>query len=97
MERLGREKEELESDRKRLVQQVVEKEQCLLERERDLELKDVKIQSLESILQKRDISLDFSSNNMSKYEDKLKQLENDREKLIKDNVTLIRESEMLKD
>jgi len=43
------------------------------------------------------LTLDFSSNNLSKYEDKIRALEGDKEKLIKDNVTLIRENEYLKE
>jgi hypothetical protein len=35
--------------------------------------------------------------NQSRFEDKLRQLEGDKEKLIKDNVTLIRENEYLKE
>jgi hypothetical protein len=61
---------------------------------RDLELKDVKIQSLEAIVQKREQSVDFST---LKLEEKLRMLELDKEKLIKDNVTLIRENEYLKE
>ncbi|CDW71802.1 UNKNOWN [Stylonychia lemnae] len=97
MERLVREKDELAQERKQHMQQIIEQEQNLQDKLRDLELKDVKIQSMESILQKRDMSIDFSSNNINKFEDKIRGLEMDKEKLIKDNVTLIRENEYLKE
>eukprot|EP00347_Sterkiella_histriomuscorum_P005752 403355403 len=97
MERLVREKDELQDERRQLLQQIIEQEQNVQEKIRDLELKDVKIQSLESILQKRDMSLDFSSTNINKYEDKIRKLEADRENLIKDNITLIKENEYLKE
>jgi len=76
------------------MQSVIENEQALQERLRDLELKDVKIQSLEAIIQKREQSIDFTS---IKLEERMRLLEGDKEKLIKDNVTLIRENEYLKE
>lgn len=97
MDRITRERDEIANEKKQLMQSVIETEQSLQDRLRDLELKDVKIQSLESILQKRDQSIDFSSTNLSKLEDKIRALESDKEKLIKDNVTLIRENEYLKE
>jgi len=39
---------------------------------------------------------EYNSNN-SKYEEKVRMLEGDKEKLIKDNITLIRENEYLKE
>jgi hypothetical protein len=42
--------------------------------------------------------VEFSSNaNLGKLEEKLKFLEIDKEKLIKDNITLIRENDYLKE
>ena len=49
-----REKEELTADRKKLMESVIETEQLLQERIRDLELKDIKIDSLQAIINKRD-------------------------------------------
>lgn len=61
------------------------------ERQRDIELRDIKIESLESILKKRDAERqEHSSQVVAALEDKVRGLEGDREKLIKDNVKLIR-------
>lgn len=45
-------------------------------------------------MQKRELNIDYST---SKLEERLRSLEADKEKLIKDNVTLIRENEYLKE
>lgn len=45
-------------------------EQCVNDKERDIELKDVKIESLESIIKKRDVQMEYNSN-FKKYEDKI--------------------------
>lgn len=44
------EKEELDQERKKLFENIVNLEQSLSEKQRDLELKDVKIESLENII-----------------------------------------------
>ena len=69
----------------------MQNEQALLERSRDLELRDIKIESLESVLKRRDQQLNEStSETLRVYESKVKGLESDRDKLIKDNIALIR-------
>jgi hypothetical protein len=69
----------------------MQNEQALQERSRDLELRDIKIESLESVLKRRDQQLNEStSETLRVYESKVKGLESDRDKLIKDNIALIR-------
>ena len=64
----------------------------LSERQRDIDLKDIKIESLESILRKRDqVSQEHASHVIAAIEEKVRNLESDREKLITDNVSLIKQ------
>jgi hypothetical protein len=70
MQRLTNEKDEIESERRRLLESVVGLEQRLNDKERDLELKDVKIESLENIIQKREQQNEYKFHS-SKLEDKL--------------------------
>ena len=76
----------------------MQNEQALQERSRDLELRDIKIESLESVLKRRDQQLnDSTSETLRVYESKVKGLETDRDKLIKDNIALIRQIERFRD
>jgi chromosome segregation ATPase len=91
-EKQMRDIEELDSERKQQLQQLICLEQQANEQQRDLELKDIKIESLENILKRRDQqTADNASHVVSQLEDKLRALEGDREKLIKDNMALIRQ------
>ncbi len=68
---------------------MIELEQRSQEFERDIELRDIKIESLESIIKKREQQAN-GSHNANELEEKVRGLENDRDKLIKDNISLIR-------
>ncbi len=96
LERLAQEKEELERERKKLFDQMVQLESSLNDKARDLELKDIKIESLSSVIARRDAQLE-NSGNVGQFEERVRGLETDKEKLIRDNVTLIRENEHLKE
>lgn len=54
LERQIKQLEEADAERKTLLTQLMQNEQALQERSRDLELSDIKIESLESVLKRRD-------------------------------------------
>ena len=77
---------------------IVTMEQKISEQARDIELKDIKIESLENIIRRRDQQqVDHSSQIVAALEDKVSGLEGDREKLIKDNISLIRQIDHYKE
>ena len=63
-----------------------------------MDLKDIKIESLENVLKKRDQQVqEHSSQLVAALEDKVRGLESDREKLITDNVSLIKSIDRIKE
>ena len=61
-------------------------------------MKDIKIESLESILKRREAQANDNTNQVvNQLEERIRSLESDREKLIKDNVSLIRQIEHYKE
>jgi hypothetical protein len=54
VERQVKESEEYEAERKQQVMGIVTMEQKISEQARDIELKDIKIESLENIIRRRD-------------------------------------------
>jgi len=61
-------------------------------------LQSIKIESLENIVKRRDqANSETNSQFVSALEKKISQLEQDREKLITDNISLIRQLEKLKE
>ena len=88
------ERDEAEGDRKRTVEALVEVEAAVGERERDLQLKEAKIESLKSILKRRE---DITEQVGRMEESKVASLEQDRQKLIRDNLVLIKEVQALKE
>lgn len=92
--RLKSDLQELENEKQEIVSKIINAEQEVQEKMRDIELKDVKIESLQKIIKKRG----FSENNQGGLGDtqKLRQLKSDTEKLISDNMVLIKENDELK-
>jgi hypothetical protein len=60
MEKVIRDRDDLEKERKKLLTTIINLEQQLGEKSRDIELKDVKIESLESIMQRRDQQAEYT-------------------------------------
>ena len=72
-------------------QQVAELETLLSDKDRDIELHKIKIESLENIVKRRELNnSEHSSQLVAALEDKVNQLDQDRQKLISDNISLIR-------
>jgi hypothetical protein len=91
LEKQIREIEEGDSERRQLMQQLVESQSQLTEKNRDIELHLIKIESLENIVKRREqLNNDHSSQLVAALEHKLNQLDQDRQKLISDNISLIR-------
>lgn len=68
------------------------------EKVRDVELRDIKIESLENIIKKRDMQQSENQSHIVKIlEDKIQGLESDRQKLISDNLALIKQIERLRE
>ncbi|TNV85656.1 hypothetical protein FGO68_gene10137 [Halteria grandinella] len=98
LEKQVRDLEEIDKERRQTQGRLVQLEQDLNERGRDIELKDIKIESLEAIIKKRETAQsDHTAQIAAQLEDKVALLEADREKLIKDNIALIRQIDHFKE
>lgn len=113
-EKMQKEMDELSQEKKELIMKSINADQELEDVKRDIELKDVKIESLQNIIKKRgfdsgnsnsqapsqnkfsEAELDLLKKQMKSLSDKLSGLENQREKMIQDNILLINENESLK-
>ena len=91
LEKQIKEIEEIDGERRQLMQQLIECQSQVTEKDRDIELHMIKIESLENIVKRREqTTSDYSSQLVAALEDKVNQLDQDRQKLISDNISLIR-------
>ena len=85
----SQEVEKIKGEKKTLVLDKIQAEQQYEDIKRDIELKDVKITSLQNIIQKRGFDSDKTP--------QVKQMEQQKQNLLQDNIKLMNQNEQLKD